>query len=78
MKRIPKKLPVLFFAGTGDPVGGYTKTIRALADRYRKNGMTDVSEIYYEGGRHEMLNETNCVQVQNDILEWIQKRWYKN
>ena len=78
MKRIPKTLPVLFFAGTGDPVGGYTKTIRALADRYRKNGMTDVSEIYYEGGRHEMLNETNSVQVQDDILEWIQKHWYKN
>ena len=51
MKRIPKKLPVLFFAGTGDPVGGYTKTIRALADRYRKNGMTDIKVYIYDDTR---------------------------
>ena len=69
--QIKKDLPVLLFAGSADPVGSYTKTIRVLASLYRKNGMSSVSEKYYEGGRHEMLNEINYAAVQNDLLEWI-------
>jgi hypothetical protein len=29
--------------GTRDPVGGMTTTVQALIDRYRKNGVRDVS-----------------------------------
>lgn len=68
---ISKKLPLLFIAGTADPVGSYTATIKCLAAQYRANGMEDVSEIYYPEGRHEMLNETNYDEVQNAVLNWI-------
>jgi len=68
---ISKKLPLLFIAGTADPVGSYTATIKRLAAQYRANGMEDVSEIYYPEGRHEMLNETNYEEVQNAVLNWI-------
>lgn len=74
MSKIRSDLPVLLFAGTADPVGSYTKTIRTLAAVYRKNGMTDVTETYYEDGRHEMLNELNYAEVQSDILKWISAR----
>ena len=72
--KIKSDLPVLLFAGTADPVGSYTKTIRALAAVYRKNGMSDITETYYDGGRHEMLNEVNYAEVQADILKWISAR----
>ncbi|MGI5172093.1 alpha/beta hydrolase [Treponema sp. OMZ 840] len=71
MAGIRGDLPVFLFAGTADPVGGYTKTIRALAAVYRKNGIQDVSEKYYEDGRHEMLNELNYDEVYADIFSWI-------
>jgi len=29
----------------------------------------------YEGGRHEMLNETNRQQVYQDILRWLNQRF---
>jgi alpha-beta hydrolase superfamily lysophospholipase len=32
-----------------------------------------VTERYYEGGRHEMLNETNRDEVMRDLLVWMRK-----
>ena len=43
--------------GTRDPVGGMTATARALIERYRHYGVQDVSHIFYEGARHEALND---------------------
>jgi alpha-beta hydrolase superfamily lysophospholipase len=74
MAAIPKGLPVLLFSGDADPVGDYGVTVKALADIYRKNGMTDVTLNIYSGGRHEMLNEINKDEVIGDTLAWIDKR----
>ncbi|WP_428771528.1 alpha/beta hydrolase [Treponema sp. HNW] len=74
IRKIRRDLPVLLFAGTADPVGSYTGTIRSLANAYRKNGMSDVTETYYEEGRHEMLNELNYADVYADVLAWISAR----
>ncbi len=73
LRRVRKDLPVLLFAGTADPVGNYTKTIKTLAQLYRKHDVKSVSEKYYEGGRHEMLNEINKDEVYDDLLNWISK-----
>ena len=27
----------------------------------------------YPGGRHEMLNETNRVEVEQDMLRWLER-----
>lgn len=69
--RIPKSLPVLFFAGTHDRVGGNGEFINALAKVYRDSGITDVQVVLYPEGRHEMLNEVNREEVHRDILAWL-------
>ncbi len=69
--RIPKDLPIYLFAGTRDPVGKFTKTVQALANRYRQYGIKDVTTRFYEGARHETLHETNKGEVMNDILAWL-------
>lgn len=69
--RIPKRLPVLIFAGALDPVGGAGEGVRELARRYQALGLQDVQMKLYPEGRHEMLNETNRDEVQQDILRWL-------
>jgi alpha-beta hydrolase superfamily lysophospholipase len=76
MKAIPRPLPVLLFSGDADPVGGYGKTVSALARIYKANGMTDVTLTLYAQGRHEMLNEINKDQVISDILLWLCQRGF--
>jgi alpha-beta hydrolase superfamily lysophospholipase len=69
--RIPH-LPVLIVAGTDDPVGQNTASVRALEDRLRAAGL-EVTAHYYEGARHEVLNETNREQVTADVLAWLER-----
>jgi alpha-beta hydrolase superfamily lysophospholipase len=70
-RHVPKELPIYLFAGTMDPVGGFTKTIAALAARYKSNGVHDVTCRFYPGARHEILNETNRTEVMNEALAWL-------
>ncbi len=78
MCAIPKTLPVLVLAGTEDPVGSYTKTVKSLVNCYKKIGMTKVELKIYEGARHELINETNREEVAADIFDWIAKQLEKN
>lgn len=71
LDNIPQDLPIFLFAGTDDPVGNYNKTIKKLIKAYEKRGIKDVSYKFYEGGRHEMLNEYNRDEVATDILAWL-------
>lgn len=71
IRGIPRDLPILIMSGTDDPVGAYGKTVARLAEIYRSAGMERVSLKLYEGGRHEMLNETNGAEVAADVLAWI-------
>jgi len=69
--RIPVDLPMYIFSGAEDPVGGNTLAVKALVERYQANGVRNISLKFYEGGRHEMLNETNRDQVHQDVLAWL-------
>ena len=69
--RIPKDLPVLVIQGTLDPVGANLTTTQALLDRYQALGVYRVSHKFYEGARHELLNETNRDEVHFDVLYWL-------
>ena len=71
MRKIRKDLPVYFMAGTEDPVGAYSKSVKALVEMYRKLEISRVDAKYYADGRHEMLNEINKAEVYTDITEWI-------
>jgi alpha-beta hydrolase superfamily lysophospholipase len=70
-RALPRDLPVLLFSGERDPVGRNTAAVTALAQRYRALGLRDVRTIFYSGGRHEMLNETNRAEVVRDVLDWL-------
>lgn len=62
-KQWRKDLPVHLFGGSEDPVGemgqGLTRHFRAI----REAGVKRVTLRLFDGGRHEMLNETNAKEV---------------
>jgi len=64
-------LPIYLFSGSEDPVGRQLQDVRTLVDRYRKAGVRNISHDFYEGGRHEMLNELNRGQVRTNLLVWL-------
>ena len=70
-RRIPDDLPILVVSGARDPVGGMTVTVRALIDRYRKNGMNEVSHIFYDDVRHEPMNDVSRDQFHADVVSWL-------
>jgi alpha-beta hydrolase superfamily lysophospholipase len=63
--------PILFISGDMDPVGEYGKGITKVVNKFKELGASDVSFSLYEGGRHEMLQETNKSEVYKDVLTWI-------
>lgn len=73
LKKMPPKLPVLFVAGDGDPVGDYGKAVRSVADSFQKLGMKRVECIIYPGMRHELVNEIGRETVDRDIINWAKK-----
>ncbi len=73
IKNVPYDLPIYIFSGDKDPVGKDTKGIRQVYEAFKKVGVRDVELKFYEGGRHEMLNETNREEVHRDVIEWLDK-----
>ncbi|WP_251231246.1 alpha/beta hydrolase [Adlercreutzia aquisgranensis] len=73
-RRIPSDLPVLFIAGSEDPVGERGKAVRAAASLFERAGVKDVTCIIYDGMRHEILNEPGRQRVYADVVSWIEKR----
>ena len=70
-KSTPRDLPLLLISGDRDPVGGYGEGVRRVAKLYRAAGLTDLDVIFYKNGRHEILNETNRLDVYGDISRWL-------
>jgi alpha-beta hydrolase superfamily lysophospholipase len=73
LARIRKDLPIYIVAGDEDPLNYRLEWLKPLAERYRVAGIRNVTERYYRGGRHEMLNETNRDEVMRDLLAWIER-----
>ena len=73
-RNTPKALPILMLAGDMDPVGGYGEGVRQVANCYRAAGINDLDVIFYKGGRHELLNETNRREVYGDISRWLERQ----
>ncbi len=69
---VPKELPILLFAGDMDPVGAYGKGVRVVYDRLLAAGC-NVQLQLYEGGRHEMHNETNKDEVFADLAQYLEE-----
>lgn len=74
LAKMPKELPVYFIAGDMDPVGDYGEGVKKAYKDFTEAGMEKVSIKLYPGGRHELLNETNKMQVYGEIYTWIMER----
>lgn len=74
LERIPKKMPVFLLSGDADPVGDYGRGVRKAYISLRAVGLDNIKVKLYEGGRHELLNETNRQAVMQDIYNWIEKK----
>ena len=73
--KISKDLPIYFISGSLDPVGGNGKGVKKVFNDYKNAGIKDIDIKLYPEARHEILNETNKLEVYNDITKWILKRF---
>ena len=73
LERIPKDLPVYVVSGTGDPVGAYGKGVQKAYGSLKEAGLENLALKLYEGGRHELMNETNRAEVMQDIYDWLKR-----
>lgn len=71
LRNVREDLSIYLFSGSDDPVGEQLDSLRLLIYRYEKAGLYDISHDFYEGGRHEMLNEINRDEVRRRLLGWI-------
>ena len=71
LRQIRQDLPIYLFSGSEDPVGQQLEGVRLLIARYHQAGIRDINHHFYQGGRHEMLNEINRGEVQTNLLLWI-------
>lgn len=71
LKKIPGALPVFMLSGTDDPVGDYGRGVKRAYDSLVAAGLQNIRLKMYEGGRHELLNETNRQEVMQDIYDWL-------
>ena len=67
----PKDLPVFLVAGGDYPVGGRSRGVVKLYDKYNRAGLTDVGMTIYKGCRHEILNDECSSQVMEDIAVFL-------
>lgn len=68
-----KDLPIAFFAGDKDPVGGYAKEVILLHKTFEHLGFAETSLTIYQGARHELLNEINAEEVTEDLISVLHK-----
>jgi alpha-beta hydrolase superfamily lysophospholipase len=66
-------LPLHIMSGSDDPLAQGGAAIEALAERYRRAGLTEVQVTLYPGARHEILNETNRDEVTADVIAFFDR-----
>jgi len=52
-------------------VGEQLEGVELLIRRYERVGLYDISHDFYQGCRHEMLNEINREEVRERLVAWI-------
>lgn len=71
LTKMDKATPIFFIAGEKDPVGEAGKGVERSYRSFLQAGCTDVKKKIYQGGRHEILNESFKQQVWQDVLDWL-------
>lgn len=71
---IRKDLPMLFLSGDRDPVGDNGRGVFRAAESYYQAGIENIIVNLYPEARHELLNETNKLEVFQSIMQWLNKQ----
>ena len=74
LDNMPKQLPVLIVSGNDDPVGEFGKSPKLVYDKFKEIGMTNVELKLYPNDRHEILNETDKLDVYLDLYKWLESK----
>lgn len=74
LNQMPKELPLLFLAGDADPVGEQGKGVKRAIESLKAVGVKNIQLKLYPGARHELLVETNKLEVFADIGDWLDKQ----
>lgn len=72
--KIQKDLPMFFIAGEEDLVGDCGKGVKCVYEKYKSQGVKDVTIKLYPEDRHEILNENDRAMVFEDILSWTKSK----
>jgi hypothetical protein len=67
-----KNLPILFIAGSNDPVITNKEKWLESQDFLKTLGYNSIQNKLYDGMRHEILNEKESNLVYKDILDFIE------
>ena len=67
-----KNLPILFIAGSNDPVITNKEKWLESQDFLKNLGYNSIQNKLYDGMRHEILNEKESNLVYKDILDFIE------
>lgn len=73
LANIPQDLPIYVFSGTADPVHGGQADIQRMLQAFYHQQLRNIEVRWYEGGRHEMFNETNRDEVIADLVIWLDR-----
>ena len=71
-KRVPTTLPLLVISGDADPVGGWGKGVRTVAERLENSGHEVTLRLYHDM-RHEIFNEQDKEQVWEETWKWLER-----
>ena len=74
LRTMEKDVPIRLFSGANDPVGACGEGVKATVSELKAAGIADVTYQLYEGGRHEMLNETERETVWADLVKWLEAK----
>ncbi len=69
-KQIANKMPILLISGVLDPVGNYSKGVREVYNKLKKQN-ADVKIKLFENCRHEILNDRCKNEATAEILRFI-------
>jgi alpha-beta hydrolase superfamily lysophospholipase len=67
----PKNLPILMMTGTDDLSNGGVKGCNALQQQYKQTGLSSLYFKVWPGARHELLNETNRIEIISFCKRWL-------
>lgn len=71
VKQMDLTTPILLISGAMDPVGDCSKGVERVHALFQKTGVQDLTLKLYPELRHEILCETECEAVFEDVYRWL-------